>query len=80
EANFPFFHRLDVRLAYQRRVGHKELTFYLDFINLTDRKNIYDIIWDKEFVEDDGRIVQAARKQTFFMLPFVPSLGMSFKF
>ncbi|MFQ5824705.1 MAG: TonB-dependent receptor plug domain-containing protein [bacterium] len=79
EAKLPYFHRLDARLNYQHWVGNRLFSFYLDFINLTNRSNIYDILWDKEYIEESKTILRVAKKRTIYMLPFFPSFGVSFK-
>lgn len=69
---FPFFYRLDARLSYQKEIGDKAFTFYLDFVNLTNHRNIYDIIWFR-------KTVHTAEKKTYYMLPFIPSFGIGFR-
>jgi hypothetical protein len=73
---FPAYKKIDARLSYQRRVGDKAFSFYLDIINVTNQKNIYEITWEKRILPDNK---QQATKRTIYMLPLLPSFGVSFK-
>lgn len=79
-ANFPPYHRLDARLSYQHSKGRRSFSFYLDFFNITNRQNVFDIIWEQETVYEEDRTLRFAKKRTFYMLPFVPSFGVSFSY
>ncbi|MFQ5772079.1 MAG: TonB-dependent receptor plug domain-containing protein, partial [bacterium] len=76
-AHFPAYKKMDIRLSYQHRVGEKAFSFYLDIINLTNQKNIYEITWEKRILPNNER---QATKRTIYMLPLIPSFGVSFKF
>lgn len=78
-ANFSTYSRLDARLSYNYDQGRRQFSFYLDFLNLTNRRNVFDIIWEQETVIQEEQYLRLAKKRTFFMLPFVPSFGLSFK-
>jgi outer membrane receptor protein involved in Fe transport len=72
-ARKPPYHRLDVRLTWYRRFWGIDWAFYLDVINVYNRKNVfhYDFHIDK-----DGRIV----KREMQLLPILPTIGISGKF
>ncbi|MBN2414162.1 TonB-dependent receptor [candidate division KSB1 bacterium] len=85
---YPYYQRFDIRLNYEVQTGRGLLNVYLDMTNILNRKNIYDQAWYK--VTDD---IESAEEQPFlygeqdiliqrniYMLPFVPSLGVSYNF
>lgn len=74
EARLPAFKKIDVRLSYQRQFGGKGMSFYFDVINLTNQKNIHEITWEKKYLTDE---VQQATKRVIYMLPIIPSFGVS---
>ncbi len=78
----PAYHRLDARLSYRYRFGDNFMSFYLDFINLTNHENIYNMTWEKlePTEEGDEAALKRAKKRIVYMLPFLPSLGFSFRF
>lgn len=76
-ARFPAYKRVDFRLSYQPRLKDRALSFYLDIINLTNEKNIYEVFWG---TGDDEYHRDFAVKRTIYMLPLIPSFGLSFRF
>jgi len=76
---FPVYQRLDMRLSYKYFFGEKYISVYLDFINLYNYKNIYDMTWEKQEINESGETATVARKRTIYMLPLLPSLGISFR-
>ncbi len=75
-ASFPAYRRLDARISYERRFGDRAFSFYLDFINLTNQKNVYEKTWELR-AQPEGKM--QATKRTIYMLPLIPSFGLSFR-
>ncbi len=76
QSNFPAYKKVDARISYQSRVKGKHFSFYVDIINLTNEQNLYEITWEKKFVEQD---VAQATVRKIYTLPLIPSFGLSFK-
>ncbi|MDZ7261357.1 MAG: TonB-dependent receptor [candidate division KSB1 bacterium] len=85
---FPPYQRLDLRLNYEHRSGastggrgHKAFAMYIDLTNLYNHKNVYDQFWEisrlEEQIPSELRVV---KMRTMYMLPLVPSFGLSFEF
>ena len=72
---FPAYQRLDARLSYVVRSPVRYFSFYLDLINLTNHKNVYNLTWEK-IPETTNRLSRFAKRRTIYMLPFLPSLGV----
>lgn len=72
-ARKPAYHRLDLRINYYAYIWNKEWTFYLDIVNLYNRKNI---IGYRYFIDKDLNLQREANT----MLPILPTLGFSLKF
>ncbi len=66
----PPYHRLDVRFNFLTKLWGKDWTFYLDVINIYNRKNVvgYDY-----FVNEDMTV----GKEQNNMFPILPTLGIS---
>ncbi|MDZ7261894.1 MAG: TonB-dependent receptor [candidate division KSB1 bacterium] len=77
--HFPAYQRLDARVSYQYRFGERLLSIYFDFINLYNYKNIYNMTWEKQEVEQGTKLEKVAKKRTIYMLPFLPSIGISLR-
>jgi len=76
--NFAPYQRLDIRFNYRYSFKNRFLiTLYLDLINLYNYHNIYNITWEKQEVQEQGKTTKLAKKRTIYMLPFLPSLGIS---
>ena len=73
--HFPVYQRLDLRLTW----SHKYFSLYLDLINVYNYANIYEMTWEKDELEQQGKSTSIAKRRTIYMLPFLPSIGMSFK-
>lgn len=67
---YPYYSRLDLRLAYEHAWGRRKLTAYLDVVNVLNRRNVYIYDWR---LEEGG----ALRRNVYYMLPLVPSVGLS---
>lgn len=69
-ARYPAHHRLDVRLSHSRSFWGADWLFYVDVINLYNRKNVqvYDYSSDLK------------TKNPVYGLPLVPTLGVSVRF
>jgi hypothetical protein len=72
-ARKPPYHRLDVRFNFPTRIWGADWTFYLDVINIYNRKNVvgYDY-----FIKEDLTI----GKEQNNMFPILPTLGISVRF
>ncbi|HSP88155.1 MAG TPA: hypothetical protein VLN45_08475, partial [Ignavibacteriaceae bacterium] len=72
-ARKPEYHRLDIRFSADADYWDLDWTFYLDVINVYNRKNV--IGYDNYITED----LTLGRKSTN-MFPIIPTLGFSVKF
>jgi len=75
---FPAYQRLDARLSYRIQSGARAFSFYVDLINLTNYKNVYNLTWEKVPAEAANVSSDLAKRRTIYMLPFLPSVGMQF--
>ncbi len=77
-ARYPHYLRCDVRLGYLRESRGRTFSAYLDLINVLNRKNLYLYDWryEKSSDESDGYV----RRSVIYMMPFLPSFGVSFAF
>ncbi len=77
-ARYPYYLRCDVRLGYLRESRGRTFSAYLDLINVLNRKNLYLYDWryEKSSDESDGYV----RRSVIYMMPFLPSFGVSFSF
>ncbi len=71
-ARKPPYHRLDVRITYNTKIWGADLSFYIDVVNIYNRKNV--IAYD--FSVKDGEV----KRREITMLPILPTLGMNVKF
>lgn len=69
----PAYHRLDVRFNFITKIWGLNWTFYLDVINIYNRKNVvgYDY-----FIKEDFTV----GKEQNNMFPILPTLGISVRF
>ncbi len=69
----PDYHRLDFRATYSTVLWNLKWQFYLDIVNVYNRKNVvgYDY-----FVEDDLTLGKEANN----MFPILPTFGFNFRF
>ncbi len=74
---YPGYARFDVRLAYEKKFDNIKLSAYIDLVNVLNRKNIYSNEWDFERRGNSG---VRAYKTAIYMMPFVPSFGVSLSF
>lgn len=72
-ARKPAYHRLDIRLNFVANFWNLDWVFYLDVVNVYNRKNV--IGYDYYITED----LQLEREQNN-MFPILPTLGFSVKF
>jgi hypothetical protein len=77
-ARLPWFGRLDLRLNWRPRGANGRWLFYLDLINVTNRKNAgaYEVTLEHDPASDRPRYVETAARS----LPFLPSVGVRFRF
>ncbi|MEN3038664.1 MAG: TonB-dependent receptor [Candidatus Kryptonium sp.] len=68
----PPYHRLDVRITYNSRFWGADWSFYLDVMNIYNRKNV--VAYD--FSISNGEI----KRRPVTMLPILPTLGISVRF
>lgn len=69
----PPYHRLDIRATAYTKIWGLDWTFYLDVINVYNRKNILNYQF---FVTENLKF----EKNPTSMFPILPTLGMSVKF
>jgi len=72
-ARKPVYHRLDIRITAAVDIWGYDWNFYLDIINLYNRKNINNYQY---FVNEDLSLGREANA----MFPLIPTLGFSIKF
>jgi hypothetical protein len=72
-ARYPYYSRLDLRLAYERTWSGRKWSAYLDVINVTNRRNVYLYDWRM----DNDSSIAYLKKNVYYMLPLLPSVGMS---
>lgn len=72
EASLPTYKRIDARLSYTTDA----FAFYLDLINVTNSKNVYDMTWDKHWISN-GQVEVTERQ--IYSLPRIASLGLRFR-
>ncbi|MBN1999614.1 TonB-dependent receptor [candidate division KSB1 bacterium] len=75
-ARYPNYSRIDLRLAYSFNTQAWGLSAYVDFINLLNHPNVYQYEWD--FYLTDGGTKAIGSRTTVYMVPFIPSFGLSF--
>ncbi len=71
-ARKPPYHRLDMRLTYRRMIWGNNWDFYIDIMNVYNRKNV--VAYD--FSISNGEI----KRRAVTMLPILPTIGISVKF
>lgn len=72
-ARRPDYHRLDLRLSYYANFWKLDWLFYLDVINVYNRKNVigYDY-----FIDENLNL----KKRETYQLPIFPTIGVSVRF
>jgi len=77
-ARYPYYLRCDLRLSYLRQTPGHTFSAYLDLINILNRKNTYMYDWryEKSSDQSDGYV----RRSVIYMMPFLPSFGISLAF
>lgn len=75
-ARYPDYSRLDIRLTYTYKGRYRDLSAYIDFMNVLNHNNVYLYEWDfyGEGQENEG----VGRRSVYYMMPFIPSFGLSF--
>ncbi len=83
----PDYHRLDIRLSYSLPWREAAWEFYLDFVNLYNRKNVFyyrNIIKIEDEFASFPPSLQFPKpvlyREPVYMLPFIPSFGFSLAF
>ncbi|KAA3614603.1 MAG: TonB-dependent receptor [Calditrichaeota bacterium] len=79
-ALFPSYKRLDGRISYSKKIKYGKMLLYLDLINLLNHENLYEIIWSLSNGQGDDSETITAERHELYMLPFLPSFGLSFDF
>lgn len=69
----PAYHRLDIRFNFLANFWNLDWNFYLDVVNVYNRKNVVGYDW---FITED---LQLGREQNN-MFPIIPTLGFAVKF
>ena len=79
----PSYQRLDMRVNYRFKMKGMACSAYLDLTNILNRKNIYDVIWyssSENLDEHWDSYNKTLYRRNIYMMPFVPSLGVSFQY
>jgi hypothetical protein len=77
-ARLPFYARLDLRLTWRPRGDTGRWSLYLDVLNATGRKNAGQIEERLAFAPGADRPGLVEERQA--AIPFLPSLGVRFRF
>ncbi len=77
---FPPYHRFDIRLNYEHRSGVRVFNMYFDITNIYNHKNVYDQVWHINRLQNPMSDLRQIELRTVYMMPIVPSFGMSFEF
>lgn len=77
---FPPYQRLDIRINYEHRSGHKLFSMYIDVTNIYNHKNVYDQLWQDDKLDEFVSDLRVVNMRTTYMLPLVPSFGVSVQF
>lgn len=72
----PDYIRLDLSITWEKDYGTWSLSPYLQIFNLGNRKNVWFIQYSSK--NSNGEIVQDVKP--VYMLPFLPSIGVTVKF
>ncbi len=72
----PDYIRLDLSITWKKNYGTWSLAPYLQIFNLGNRKNVWFIEYSSK--SSNGEIVQNVKP--IYMLPFLPSIGVTIKF
>jgi len=72
-AHYPAYSRLDLRVSKKTKLLKKPLNIYLDILNLLNKENVvsYFFLYDR-----NGNPI----KESNNLLPFIPSVGLSYSF
>ncbi len=77
-SRYPPYRRIDVRASKRRPIGSRELTVFIEAINVFNTRNVC-CIDDFEFaVGEDGSITVTPQQQ--YWAPIIPSIGFSYRF
>ncbi len=86
-ARLPDYHRLDVRLAWRSNSNRAPFEFYIDLVNVYNRKNVFQYESIIRIEGDDQSLPESLRfpkpalfSRPIYMLPFVPSVGFNVAF
>jgi hypothetical protein len=74
-ASLPVYGRLDFRINYRSSLA-AGLSFYLDLINVLNRKNIYEISWEKRRLTTGH---QKITRREIYSLPRIITVGLRFR-
>ena len=74
-SRYPDYHRLDMRFTYQKNLGRGRIRLYLDLANFYNRQNVFIYDWDISSNNESG--IPSVTKTPIYMMPFLPSLGIS---
>lgn len=69
----PAYHRLDIRLNFLADFWNLDWNFYLDVVNVYNRKNVIGYDW---YITEDLKL----DKKQNNMFPILPTLGFAVKF
>ncbi|MCG8605061.1 TonB-dependent receptor [bacterium] len=84
---YPDYHRLDLRLTYTAKWFHSNWQFYVEAINVYNRKNVLFLRSIIEIEGADEHLPLALRfpkpvpfREPVYMYPFIPSFGLRVAF
>ena len=66
----PDYHRLDLRIQYQKKYSRMDVQYYLDIINVYGNNNVQGYDYNPEYTE----------RENINGMPFLPSFGVKVKF
>jgi outer membrane receptor protein involved in Fe transport len=74
----PAYHRMDVRVTRDFRVGGGQLSIFADVFNLLNRDNVRGFNWGVNILDQTGRFEMI--RYPIDLLPRLPSIGASYQF
>ncbi len=72
----PYYARMDASVTYQKFFAHWSLSTYIQVFNVFNRKNIWFFQYEEQNTET--KIIQNISET--YMLPFLPTVGLTIKF
>jgi hypothetical protein len=80
----PDYFRIDLRAALSGAVLGASYQFYLEWLNVTNHRNVYQILWSQTRWRDENELEQSApvdiRQNRIIMLPRLVVGGIAVRF